>query len=167
MVGLVLQSLQNEGLFKVIAKLFEAFLVLRNAVIGEFQVPSFCDSGSSPLLILLSIISNLVFLSVYIVRFMIKYAFIASSHWVASSFLPKKSSGSLGFISEHVAISLSSLGGDGGRGAGSKDSSSSLVISMSGSGTGDGCCSGMVAMVRGRGSSAACDSYHGGMFRFL
>ena len=50
---------------------------------------------------------------------------------------------------------------------GSKDSSSALVISMSESGTGVRVCSGIAAMVRGRGSNAAGDSCHGGTFRFL
>ena len=48
-----------------------------------------------------------------------------------------------------------------------KDSSSTLVISISGSRTGDRGHSGMVAMIRGRGSSAAGDSCHGRMFGFL
>ena len=66
-----------------------------------------------PLLILLSRICILVFSSIKTPWFIMKYAFMASSYQVASSFLPEKSSRSPALISlVHRAILW--LGGRGG-----------------------------------------------------
>ena len=93
-----------------------------------------------------------------------KYAFMESSHQVASSFLSEKSLGSPALISvRHVVISLSGSGSDC-----SKVSSSLAVgISISGSGVEAGDCSGIVVMVRGRGSSGPANECHGVMFKSL
>ena len=81
-----------------------------------------------------------------------------------SSFLPEKSSGGPAFISLVCSVAILSLGG---RGVGSKVSPSSLVILMSRSGTEVGDCSGIVVMVRRRGSSGPGDECHGMIFKSL
>ena len=82
---------------------------------------------------------------------------------MASSFFPKKLSGSPAFISvgllDIALLNLSLVGW--------KVSSSSLVISMSESGTGVGVSSSRVEMVSGRGSNAAGNSCCVETFGFL
>ena len=65
-----------------------------------------------PMLIFLSIISSLVFSLVYTAQLIARYALMANSHQVASSFFPEKSSGSPAFSSTSSSISLSSLCGN-------------------------------------------------------
>ena len=130
---------------------------------ASFKYHPLAKVAPRPLLILLSRTKVLVLLSVKTPPFIMKYAFMASSHLVASLFLPEKSSESPALISWIcVAILLS-----GGRGADSKTSPSSLVISMSELGIGTDSCSGIEVMVKGRGSSAAGDRHHVRMSVFL
>ena len=90
---------------------------------------------------------------------------MAKSQRVASSFFPEKSSGSpaldlVGLDIRATSMQLSSAGLY-------VSSLLSLVKVMSGSRTGSKDCSGRVEMVIVRGSSAAGNLCHGGMFEFL